>query len=248
MSKLSIKIKKLFRLYSRVERIGMYSQEQMAYQQLQRLSFNHAFLPVTVMSMSFTATLHILNEIVINEKKSIIEFGSGISTVYIAKLLKELDCNCNFYSVDTSKEWIDKMKQILEKESLLDKVIFIEAGIKDIPNSLRYKDQTKWYDIDLINKGLKNAPDFDLVIVDGPNGWTCPYARNSAIPFLKGRTTDSVTIFLDDTKRPSEKEILINWKSMLNMDVENYSRYSIMYKPGMFTAEPFFYGSQPLYF
>ncbi|RLD69121.1 MAG: hypothetical protein DRI87_09900 [Bacteroidetes bacterium] len=248
MSKLSEKIKRLLRLYSRVERIGLYNQEQMAYQQLQRLSFVHSFLPVTVMSMSFTAILHILNEIVIHEKKNIIEFGSGISTIYIARLLKEMNWDCRFYSVDTNKEWIAKMKQILEKESLQDKVVFIEAGITDVPDPLKFKDQTKWYDTNLLNKALKSTGDYDLVIVDGPNGWTCPYARNSAVPFLKEKMTDNVTVFLDDTRRSNEMEIIKNWQSLLNLEVEHYSRYSIMYKPGMYTAEPFYYGLRPIYF
>ena len=248
MSKLFEKVKNLSKVYSRIERIGMYNQEQMAYQQLQRLSFIHSFLPVTVMSMSFTTILHILNEIIIHEKKNIIEFGSGISTIYIAKLLQKINWDCRFYSVDTNKEWIDKMRLVLERESLEDKVVFIEAGIKEVPDSLRYKNQTKWYDINPLDEILKNTTDFDLVIVDGPNGSTCPYARNSAVPFLKEKTADTVTIFLDDTRRPNEMEIIKNWQSLLNIEVEHYGRYSIMYKPSLFISEPFYYDFRPIYF
>jgi hypothetical protein len=226
----------------------MNNHEMMAFQQLQQISFNKSFIPATIMSMSFTHLLHIINDIIINERKNIIEFGSGISTIYIAKLLKDTEIDCNFYSVDISIDWINKMKQILQKESLLENVTFIEAGLKEVPEQFRYKNQTKWFDTKALNSILENKENFDLIIVDGPHGWACPYARYSAVPFMRNKLNDYAAVFLDDTERPHEKEIANEWKSILEMDLTEYKTYSVLTKSKSFNAEPFFYKRGPHYF
>src|SRR5690554_4806588 len=69
------------------------SQSQQAsldYAQLSRLFPESNFIPFTTWTISPSVILHILNDIVINNRSNIIEFGSGASTLYIAKLIQTL--------------------------------------------------------------------------------------------------------------------------------------------------------------
>ena len=71
-----------------------------------------------------------------------------------------------------------------------------------------------WYDSHTINDHIQDKS-FDMVIVDGPKGAICPYARFPAIPFLIEKMDDSYAIILDDTNRENEHKILSEWSEIL---------------------------------
>src|SRR5690606_30947324 len=96
-----------------------------------------------------------------------------------------------------------------------------------------------WYATEVLEKELGSIQGFDLVIVDGPYGGGTPYARYSAVPFLKNKLSDNVSVFLDDIQRPEEQGIFKEWKSQLSYNSYLTKRYVLLFKKGGFINTPF---------
>jgi hypothetical protein len=214
-------------------------EDHIAYSQLLKMFDNNTFLPLTKWSISPKEVVHICNDLVINKRKSIIEFGSGFSTVCIAQLLKINNIKATFFSVENDIEWAVELNNILHHLKLNEYVEIILAPIKDVPIQLAKDTQKKWYDTDILNMELREVTNFDLVIVDGPFGGITPFARYSAIPFLEKKIALSYSIFLDDTHRVDEKQIGEDWKILLEGQLNNFKIYSRLSNNSGFEVSPF---------
>ncbi|MGN6299173.1 MAG: class I SAM-dependent methyltransferase [Ginsengibacter sp.] len=177
------------------------------------------FIASTEMSMSPATIYHILNEIIINQRSSIIEFGSGNSTIYIAALLCKFNLKAKLYSVDDDNDWIENIKQSFVLYEINGaNVEFIHAPIKKTTQFVsNLSTFFKWYDPTVLQKKIRNKK-FDMVIVDGPKGSLCPFSRFPAVPFLLDHLADSYSLFLDDTNRMQENKIFNEWSILLNED------------------------------
>ena len=185
---------------------------------LSQFKFN-TYIPFFGMSLSPTALVYILNEIVINNRKNIIEFGSGISTIYMAKLSKVNNLNLNIYSIDENSNWIRKVYNILVKENLDDVVTFIYSPLKF------YNENIKWYDSFVLDNYLKNNYICDMVLIDAPkaNEKGDEEIRYWALPYMFDKLNDDYVIFLDDANREGEKNIIKKWQDEFNINfvIEN---------------------------
>lgn len=209
------------------------------YSQLSQLFSEDSFIPFSAWSISPNTILHVLNDISINKRESIIEFGSGTSTFYIAKLLKVLKIDAVFYSIESDENWAREMQRLLGIYRLEQHVKIIYAPLKDTSKSLLYKGQKKWYSTNILHKKLEGTTHFDLVLVDGPFGGSTPYARYSAVPFLQEKLTSNCSIYLDDINRPHEKEIAKEWKSFLKSEISFIDRYALIKTEAHFDVTPF---------
>lgn len=182
--------------------------DSMALQKLVTLS--NSYIPWTSSSIRPSAIVKILNDILINKRKYIIEFGSGISTLYIAKLLKN---NGGYlYSVEHDKNWILVVKDILKKEGVEDVVVFAHAPMGKSTYSLN---DLEWYDKKSLDV-LSTSKKFDLILIDGPMAYTekLMLSRYPAVPFLmeKDKISKNSTIILDDINRSGEEAIVKKWE------------------------------------
>jgi len=140
-----------------------------------------------------------------------VECGSGISTIYIARLLNQLGRG-QLYSIEHDENWIEILADLLKAEK--ERTTFIHAPLVQSSSS-----QTRiWYDISPIKKTLSQAK-IDMLIVDGPPA-SKPgdLIRYPAVPELKDSLSDNCCVVLDDINRRGEKEILELWKKELNLD------------------------------
>lgn len=196
----------------------------LAFNQISQLFNDGTYLPFTDSSLNFNALSVILNDIVINERKTIIEFGSGISTIIIAMLIKKNHLeNVNFTSVEHDINWFNAMQTILLKRNLSDYVNLINADLVDSNISIN---NNKWYDQEVLLEVLKNKSlKVDCLIVDGPPAYYAEVAlsRYPALPFLLPFMNEKCSIFLDDTNRKGEQIILEKWIS-LGFVKEHFSR------------------------
>ncbi|WP_139374856.1 class I SAM-dependent methyltransferase [Salegentibacter holothuriorum] len=205
-----------------------------------------SFIPFSTWSISPNTILHILNDITINQRQNIIEFGAGASTFYIAKLIKVLKFNSVFFSVESDEKWAAEIQRQLELYQLENYVKIIYAPLNEIQPKLAYNEQKIWYDIKILDKYMHDIENVDLVVVDGPFGGSTPYARYSAIPFLRKKLTESYSIFLDDVNRSQEREIINQWSTSLNKKVKYFDRYAIITSETNFEATPFQLTNLPL--
>lgn len=217
-----------------------YSQNQLwATQKLESLFKESHFIPQTGWSMTPQATLHALNIISLNKSTSIIEFGSGATTLYIAKLLQIENSKAHFFSIESNMEWKEKMEKQLDDYGLGDYVQIIYAPLEKANQDYTFKNQETWYSTQILEEALGDISTFDFVIVDGPFGGSTSYARYSAFPFLKDRTTQETIWLLDDTNRSEEFEILNEWQRQSCLNWRSFKRYALLASSSRFDSTPY---------
>lgn len=218
-------MKSLNRLISFNNLLDNYNKMEMLKEQQEkeiycRLLLNNLFegyehLPITKSSMSFFAIAMITNDIMINGRRTILEFGSGLSTILIARLIKKNNIPCTIYTIEHDKTWFDLLNTILTKENTIENVISIHAPLN---SSKKSKNDLKWYNEDSLLNGLPENILFDLVIIDGPPAHekSKTLSRYPAIPFVSNKLNKSFSVYVDDASRNGEREIINYWKNELN--------------------------------
>lgn len=228
-----------FRVHSIKEKQHRLQQAHFNYSQLSQLFQEDTFIPFSAWAISPSTILHVLNDISINKRKAVIEFGAGASTFYIAKLIKTMQLPTVFYSVEADKDWAEELKKQLELMGLSAFVKVIHCPQAKVPSNLGYKEQETWYDTEVLQDALSEAPEIDLVLVDGPVGASTPFARYSAIPFLKNKMAANFSVFLDDVNRSREAEIAMEWQKVLKCRMNKKERYAAFTNTNRFDVTPF---------
>lgn len=177
---------------------------------LQSLLQGYPYLSFTGFSMRPYCINHIINDVLINGRQHIIEFGAGLSTILIARLIKKNGLNATIVSVDHEEAWANLINEQLIKEQLHEAATVISIPLKPCDLAL---DGGLWYAVDLLNMELKGRQ-FDMVIVDGPPAWEASKekARYPALPYLIDKLQSRFSIYLDDVNRKGEQEIVERWK------------------------------------
>jgi len=181
----------------------------------------------TTFSMSEDGLKFLLSEISKGRRKNIIEFGSGLSTVYMAELAKLLLLDVKIISVESDHYWLDKVEKHAAIHDLLDYVDFIYAPVYP---DLRLGGKNKWYDISVLNKSVSSLILFDLVLIDGPIAYypDISLSRYGALPFVISRSTVDCLILLDDCNRSGEKAVLDRWKEEFNTYNDNVGDLAVV--------------------
>lgn len=121
---------------------------------------------------------------ILPEKSSILEFGCGVTS----KLLLNW---YTVYSIEHNQEWLNHSNAYYVPLKQYNDVDFISPDITGMPFG---KKQTAWYDPDKLNDVLKKIPSYDLIIIDGPNGY---YGRGGFYKFIHLFNTDVPMLFHD---------------------------------------------------
>lgn len=199
----------LIRIFSMMSRKNMDSIEKhlQDLKALALLPLFDGYIPWTEASIRPSAISAILNEILFNDRKAILECGSGISTMYIAKAMSRV--NGTIYSIDHSEEWLQIVDNRLKREGIpRENYLLIHAPLTNCRIAL---DGNKWYDIERLDE-IKSR-EFDMLIVDGPGAAAKEdsFARYPAFPFFKNNLKENFAIILDDISRNGEKIIAEKW-------------------------------------
>lgn len=134
--------------------------------------------------------------------KRVLEFGTGISTLFFARKLGQ-DHAAGIYSVDHSPHYLKKTKETLgDAENIHLFLCPISAYRFRLKSFATYSDEY----LHTLPGGMR----FDLVLIDGPPGYK--YGREAMLyqiaPFIHGETL----IVLDDANREREQEAISSWK------------------------------------
>lgn len=188
-------------------------------QLLAPLLLGQPYIPVTEWAPSFRLIAHIANEIIINSRKCFVEFGAGVSTILLARLMKLNNLDVTFFSVEDNTDWIEVQRSLLKRDGCDDLVTFIHSPLRDVRWEGLDRD-TIWYSKNEILEAISGYS-IDLVFVDAPKG-DVPFARYGAVPVLKNYLDKNFCIFLDDTNREEERATLRLWKECLGADTMTY--------------------------
>lgn len=179
-----------------------------------------SYLPWNVAAMRPSGVVAVLNEIVINRRRCIVELGSGISSIYMGRLVRER--GGHIWTVEHDEQWADTLEQELAKESLGDVVTVVRAPLA--PTKSAWSDEENaWYESDAIRGTIADQP-IDLLVIDGPpaNDVARQHSRYPAIPFFSPLLANDYTIMLDDVNRPGEQEIMKRWERDLGITFEHH--------------------------
>ncbi|UOK43756.1 MULTISPECIES: class I SAM-dependent methyltransferase [Flavobacterium] len=197
-----------------IRKFFLHKNEELPSFLLSKLYHQGSYLPFTTSSLKFRFLACLVNDIVVNNRKTVLEFGSGISTIIAARLMKMNNLDCTITTVDESAEWQGIIKKILKEENLLDYVKFVCAPTEpsgDLHQSYEYNSP-------IVFEAIANKK-FDLVLVDGPSAWQKKnvMSRASNVKFIKDNLADNFTIFIDNSDRPGEVELTKRMAATLNL-------------------------------
>ena len=147
--------------------------------------------------------VEVCNEIVHSERTRILECGSGVSTVLLARLLHERECGA-LTSLEHDAHWATLIQDQLRRERLDGIARVVHAPLHGNPS---------WYRLDETSDEMPD--EIDLLIVDGPPAFDPGHgaARTPALARFDDKLVDGAAVVLDDLDRPGEQQTIATWES-----------------------------------
>jgi predicted O-methyltransferase YrrM len=173
---------------------------------------SQAYLPWSGYAMRPSGVVKILNEMVINQRSTVVECGAGLTTVYIASLLRQRGVG-HLSTIEHDAAWLDVVRGLLVQAGLESYVTLIHAPLVGCELSL---DGADWYDRAAIAAAIGDR-EIDLLVVDGPPAYDAArqFARYPAAVYFQPNFAGDFAIVLDDIDRVGEQRILAEWERLI---------------------------------
>jgi|GEM_PF-3570109 len=149
--------------------------------------------------------LKLVELIRVHKPKLVVELGSGLSTLWIARTLREngvgrlvsLDHDADFAQVTISNVHRHGLSDIVEVRvaPLVNEVV---NGAESVP----------WYDL----AAIADLENIDLAMVDGPPEVTHKFARLPALWMLESKMSEHAVVVIDDAIREAERDLAMQWQ------------------------------------
>lgn len=148
----------------------------------------------------------------------VVETGSGVTTLVIADALRQNGVG-KLISLEHLQEYADKTHETLADENLTQWVELRVGALQhwegEHLNPNDAEKPSRWYPLN-----LEGIHQIDLLVVDGPPGNTCMYARYPALPAFFERLAPTAEVWMDDANRQEEKEISEEWAKRYGFELE----------------------------
>lgn len=177
-----------------------------AWQILSPLLVGGGYLPWTTGSMRPAGLVEICNEIIHGHRTRILECGSGVSTLLLARLLREREGGV-ITSLEHDPHWATLIQDHLQREHLAQIAHVIYAPLQGDP---------PWYRLD------ETPDEIDLLIVDGPPAFDPSHGTRRAPALLRfdDKLVGGAAVILDDIDRSGEQQVLATWETSTNWRFE----------------------------
>ncbi len=176
-----------------------------------------------------------------NGPVSVLECGSGVSTVAVGYLLKRWE-GSKLISLEHDYEYYKKTLEEIKIHNLLDVVDLRYAPLRvyEIGGKI-----WQWYESGFLDRNLK----IDCLIIDGPPMSLQDRSSYPALPILKSRLSKDFTIILDVAARDDERAAVKAWQKEFGL-MHRYEPLqkgaSVLY-PANLKREPFVTIAIPTY-
>ena len=130
----------------------------------------------------------------------ILDLGSGMSTLVLAKSAPQ----ATIISIDNSAEFAGKTKKLLETHGVTN----VDLRVAPLTPHASGVD---WYDL----SKLGDISNIDLLFVDGPPGSKNPKARHPAIAECVSKLNSRAIVVIDDAGRDGEKDMAHEFAKVL---------------------------------
>ncbi|MBW1750674.1 MAG: class I SAM-dependent methyltransferase [Deltaproteobacteria bacterium] len=146
-------------------------------------------------------------EIAIRRPNTIVELGSGVSTIMVGRLLQQMGSG-HLISLDHDPDWADETRRNILANGLQDYVEVLDAPL--VKQQFNGKDFV-WYQIP---EQLRHIEQIDMLTVDGPPQTTdtTVLARYPALPAFTAQFSEHAVIYIDDAKRDTEQKMIEEWQ------------------------------------
>ena len=187
-------------------------------------------MPTSNWSMRFTSLQAILELLDRHRPETLLELGSGLSTLTWAGWMREQGRG-KVWSCEHDPNWRELTVSHLGRAGLAG-----HAEVRHTP--LRSETGTAaqaWYDLGTL---LQEIPPIDFVVVDGPPAGTRArrMVRYPALPVLFGKLSAGAVVVLDDARRPGERDVLNRWMSEFpgfrRVDLETATGLAVLTRAG----------------
>ena len=174
------------------------------------------YLPWGSGSMRPAGLVAVCNDVVLNDRRHIVELGSGVSTVMLARLFAQLGGAGErpLVAVEHDARWRSWVVGQLAAEGIDADVVVVEAPLGPLADA----GGLAWYDEAAIDAAVGAI---DLLVIDGPPAFEPGYglARHRALVVLRDRLVPGATVVLDDIERAGEQEVLRRWEDEFGLGV-----------------------------
>lgn len=178
-----------------------------AFQALAAYGGRDELLPVlTGWTLAADNLVHVLQTVRERRPETIVELGSGASTMILAAELRKSGRG-RIVSLEHELPFAEATRRRLAAAGLDRIATVVDAPLE--PYNHPDGADTGWY----AQSAVSSLPDsIDLLIVDGPPRRTGPWARYPALPELVAKLAPDAVVLLDDARRQEEEKILNRWK------------------------------------
>lgn len=150
------------------------------------------------------AGLLALAELIITcDARTVVECGSGTSTIWMGYALKRLGRG-RLIALDHLPEYADKTRRSVAAHGLQD---FVDVRIAPLAALTTVRGEFSWYSLD----ALQDIESIEVLLVDGPPGATGPHARYPALGAVVEKLAQGAMIVVDDVDRTDEQEMVNYW-------------------------------------
>jgi predicted O-methyltransferase YrrM len=167
------------------------------------------YLPWGSGAMRPAGLVTVCNDVVLNDRRRIVELGSGSSTIMLARLLAQLPEpeTRRLIAVEHDPTWSRWVTERLRAEGIGEHVVVVDAPLQEPGDG---GGGLAWYDGSAVGAAIDVI---DLLVVDGPPAYDTGLglARLQALPALRERLAPGATVVLDDIERPGEQAVLRRW-------------------------------------
>jgi predicted O-methyltransferase YrrM len=166
-------------------------------------------------SISPDAACALIQELYLKKPSTVIECGSGDSTIIIASCLRKIG-NGQIISFEHDELWAKKSISLINSLNLQDICKVIYAPLSNIE-----VDDSNWSWYSNFENSIKSEK-IDMLFIDGPPSQkkNNEAPRYPAVPLCYSRFNDGAIVILDDAKRKGEKSYLETWKKKYNLTGE----------------------------
>ena len=134
--------------------------------------------------------------------KLIVEFGSGLSTLVMARVLARDGIGGRLISFDHNDGFAE-----LTRRRLAGLGLAAEVHAVPLEEAARWGYAGEWYAADDLPRGI------ELLVIDGPPAWLNEGARGAAGPALFPLMAPGGVILLDDAERDGERANAERWRA-----------------------------------
>ncbi|WP_186307540.1 class I SAM-dependent methyltransferase [Microbacterium sp. 1.5R] len=199
---ISSKITRIDRRVRRIE-VESVSEEQALLQLLARYTPRTPLPILSGWALSPVGLVYLLDAIEQRDAASVVECGSGTSTLWMALAMKSKGSG-KVYALDSSEEYAAETRAMLEAHGLGE---WAQVSVCPLTTQSTPRGDLLWYD--LAHADLPEV--VDVLLVDGPPGTSGPHARYPAVPLLRSRLATDALVMLDDADRPDERDVIGFW-------------------------------------